>query len=107
MSREIILMWIDALRRGEYQQGRQALCMGGKYCCLGVLHDIVGSEWVSKNDGYAWGHGDEEGGEIDYWDLPQELRLQLGRHYKMLISLNDEMNADFNRIANYIEKNIL
>jgi hypothetical protein len=107
LDQEVILMWIAALRSGDYQHGKGALCQDSKYCCLGVLHDIIGEEWVSENDGYAWGHRAGEEGEVDYWDLPEDLKAELGRHYPMLISMNDFWNADFNRIAKYIEENIL
>jgi len=32
--------WIAALRSGNYEQGRQSLCSGGKYCCLGVYAEL-------------------------------------------------------------------
>jgi hypothetical protein len=42
MSAEIKEKWLSALRSGEYQQGRKALCDGnGGYCCLGVLQMVV------------------------------------------------------------------
>lgn len=34
--------WLAALRSGEYQQGKEALCEDGKYCCLGVLSKLQG-----------------------------------------------------------------
>ena len=44
MKPEIAKIWIDALRSGEYTQGKQALkfTKGGKcyHCCLGVLCEL-------------------------------------------------------------------
>lgn len=34
--------WVQALRSGEYEQGQDYLCRGGKFCCLGVLCEIQG-----------------------------------------------------------------
>lgn len=37
--------WIAALRSGDYDQGKGALCRvtkeGAKYCCLGVAYEIL------------------------------------------------------------------
>jgi hypothetical protein len=41
MNLEIAKQWTDALRSGEYKQGRSVLCRDGKYCCLGVLCEIA------------------------------------------------------------------
>lgn len=38
---EIKAAWLTALRSGEYEQGRGALNRGGKFCCLGVLCDVM------------------------------------------------------------------
>lgn len=35
--------WVEALRSGKYKQGKEALCFGDKYCCLGVLCEIAGA----------------------------------------------------------------
>jgi hypothetical protein len=42
MTPELKQKWIDALRSGKYQQGRSALrTKDDRFCCLGVLCDIV------------------------------------------------------------------
>lgn len=41
MNPEIKQLWVDALRSGDYEQGKGALVMGNKYCCLGVLCDLA------------------------------------------------------------------
>lgn len=28
--------WLEALRSGEFEQGKEVLCFNNKYCCLGV-----------------------------------------------------------------------
>ena len=50
MQPEILAAWIQALESGEYDQGRKVLrSTDNKYCCLGVVCDIVaGDEWYEK-----------------------------------------------------------
>jgi hypothetical protein len=43
MKKEIKKRWVDALRSGEFRQGRRYLKRDGKYCCLGVLCEIQNS----------------------------------------------------------------
>ena len=33
-------LWVEALRSGEYEQGRKVLCMKNEFCCLGVACDL-------------------------------------------------------------------
>ncbi len=59
--KERLQMWADALRSGEYEQGRRVMRardVGSdeyRYCCLGVASDLY-----RKNVGGSW---DEEGEE--------------------------------------------
>ena len=50
MNQEIKRRWVEALRSGEYKQGREALKRQGQFCCLGVLCDLHAKEtntrWV-------------------------------------------------------------
>jgi hypothetical protein len=49
MNPEIKQKWVDALRSGEYQQGRNSLRNGNGFCCLGVLCDLY-----SKENNKSW-----------------------------------------------------
>lgn len=40
MNKRVKKKWLEALRGGEYKQGRGELEKDGKYCCLGVLTDL-------------------------------------------------------------------
>lgn len=44
MNQEIKKKWTEALRSGNYQQGRNVLNRNGKFCCLGVLCDLHSKE---------------------------------------------------------------
>ena len=50
MKPEIAKKWVEALRSGEFEQGKFQLNTGFSYCCLGVLcelheRDVGGEEW--------------------------------------------------------------
>ena len=46
MKKEVADEWVTALRSGEFQQGRGALCADGKFCCLGVLSELASRSGV-------------------------------------------------------------
>lgn len=48
MKREVKLKWVEALRSGQYQQGKKMLhsLRDDTYCCLGVLSDLAVKEGV-------------------------------------------------------------
>jgi hypothetical protein len=54
MNKKIAKKWVEALRSGEYRQGREALCridpLDGteSYCCLGVLTDLYQKDRKKK-----------------------------------------------------------
>jgi hypothetical protein len=47
-GRDLLLQWIDALRSGQYKQGKYALFNIGDttYCCLGVICDLMKIPYV-------------------------------------------------------------
>lgn len=54
MNKVIKAKWLKVLRSGEYSQTRGKLRGNGRYCCLGVLCDIVdkngwGVRFISKD----------------------------------------------------------
>ena len=59
MNIEVKKLWTNALRSGEYQQGKGRLKHDDKYCCLGVLcelhRQITGEgKWDIVADHYAY-----------------------------------------------------
>ena len=55
MDNRVKALWLNALRSGEYKQGKQALrSADNKFCCLGVLCDLYvkehGLEWMYDDD---------------------------------------------------------
>lgn len=103
--------WVEALRSGEYKQGRGQLRRGNKFCCFGVACDLF--------DHDAW-YDDSFDGQDQV--LPLEVRDALGlrskagifsipivvvedgeeRHWECLAELNDH-GWTFEEIADFIE----
>lgn len=116
MKQEFAKEWVDALRSGNYTQGKNRLRLMGKpgqpdqFCCLGVLCDVVkdrveGAEWTKKYD--------EESFMFDRSSafLPISVYKLVGMRSvggviasTALFKMNDE-GISFNDIADFIEEN--
>ena len=62
MNRDIAQRWVDALRSGDYEQGKERLARKGedgktKFCCLGVLCEIAVADGIVER---KWYDGDED-----------------------------------------------
>ena len=94
MNKEIRDNWVAALRSGKYKQGKSTLMYEGKYCCLGVLCDILGIKLVSttrEKDHYNESHY-------------ERVRHITGGNHE-LIYMNDH-GESFSKIADYIDNNL-
>lgn len=126
MKTEIKKKWLAALRSGKYQQGEFALRKveltedeegnfveaGEKFCCLGVLCDIVEPKKWEKYDEEDWTNGNEDGPGFPRDELMEKLGLNkpVSRSGKetlaeKLACMNDE-GKSFKVIANWIEKKL-
>ena len=97
MTPEFKALWIEALRSGKYEQGRGALRMGDKFCCLGVACDLI--------DQGAWdgvGMPGWNGCGYGSTNLPF-INSDKAMH---LAELNDKEQLGFKEIADYIEAHI-
>lgn len=52
-NKELAREWVAALRSGKYVQGQQQLRQLNRYCCLGVLCDIVAPELWTISSRYG------------------------------------------------------
>lgn len=105
MNQEIKAKWVAALRSGNYEQGHYRLRSNDRYCCLGVLCDIVGGgEWIESDAGYKW----FDKSILTSYILPlsvQKLANLSSQKADALMRLNDQF-IPFNGIADYIEINL-
>lgn len=105
MDKKIKAKWVEALRSGKYQQGKLSLRTttkaADKFCCLGVLCDVVQPESWHRTTAGWFNDGSQS-------QLPYELRIALGIKSVTqvhLIDMNDT-GARFSEIADYIEENL-
>lgn len=95
--------WCEALRSGEYKQGKQWLRpTDDSFCCLGVAADLVHGRDAWFYDVYhVW---TMDGADVH---APQSL-YEAGltaENANHLARMNDD-GASFSEIADYIEKNL-
>jgi hypothetical protein len=54
MKSEIAKKWVEALRSGQYGQGKENLKVDNNFCCLGVLCDLAKEQgmgfWADDED---------------------------------------------------------
>lgn len=113
MNPDIKAQWLQALRSGEYQQGKGFLRrIDNSYCCLGVLCDLaVKAEIIRtpllKASGAMYGYGD--GGSAA--GLPDVVRDWAGLKSRLPVAgqrelhdLNDRAGFSFAQIADLIEE---
>ena len=112
MNPEIKAKWVEALRSGKYEQGRDVLrTTDNKFCCLGVLADIRNPEgWRSDPqtigtrggrliNGFGW----RDFLPDDLLSLP-DLGIDL-EDQLTLVDMNDH-GRSFDEIADYIERHL-
>lgn len=105
--------WVDALRSGEYEQGRRYLRLGNKCCCLGVGCEVFGLERYTcenlgdaENKYYYKGYSDVAPSELvsllALRDRNAKVSGEQVAGFSTLTSANDSGNS-FVTIANFIE----
>ena len=109
--------WLTALRSGKYKQGKGFLrSKEGRYCCLGVAHEVWGGQWRDDmRDTLAYRTQFGGMGSLPTWeDYPVEARDAMTQMSPMgaagsvamtLATMNDK-NCTFEHIADWIEKNL-
>jgi len=129
MKESDVKKWVEALRSGEYEQGKGILCMDDeisgdwKYCCLGVACDIfVEGDWIQHEGWDVWSidphkefvmpdfidkHGCWNAETTSFPSLETLKKMGLDVAYAQeLAELNDK-GWSFKKIANKIEKDLL
>lgn len=102
--RDDIKQWVEALRSGNYKQGKNALCNpNNEMCCLGVYCDALKFAEVEK----AWAddRGDKNINPLVYEALWYKLDSRAGGPLSLdvLIIMNDR-GRSFDQIADAIEE---
>ena len=119
MTPELKGKWLEALRSGKYKQAKGVLHkFNAGYCCLGVLCDVLGKEWieplrvdtgVAGHDHFVKAYGFlVSEGRIERYSLPSVVAEELGidaGHLDVLVGMNDQ-GIRFKRIAQYIDDHL-
>lgn len=92
MDAQLKAKWIEALRSGEYEQGKHLFEADGAFCCLGVLCKVMGIPTVDNNGAGSWSAVEDV--------LPDRYKTA-----SALATMNDS-HTSFSEIADYIEKNL-
>ena len=96
--------WTTALRSGEYDQGRASLHCDDRFCCLGVLCDLVDPDaWKAQEDGdprHIW----RDDGVLGL--PPRAVLKAVGISYEQALSLanRNDNGYTFDQLADVIEK---
>ncbi len=109
MNKELKQKWIDALRSGDYEQGKGLLCRitpdGAKYCCLGVLCEVENGEDIWELE---TGHGttfcSAQGNGGVYGEQYLDYSTITGLMHKNDGVFVDKLN--FTEIADWIDENV-
>ncbi len=113
--------WVEALKSGEFEQGKHCLASAdGKYCCLGVACEVAMKEGVPLNKRLGefnkmyYYYSDSSKSELNNGFLPKEVMHWLGLatsdggykdpylNWATLTGKNDG-GATFEEIAAFIE----
>ena len=100
--------WVEALRSGDYKQGKgrlrradeSHLDMPDAFCCLGVLCQVSNPDGWTKTDVYRYSN---QGGMFN-----AHFSREIGLPYDMVVDLviMNDTGKGFGTIANWIEKNL-
>lgn len=121
MNTEVKAAWLDALRSGNYKQGKRRLRRDSQFCCLGVLCDLAVQTGVisytthPSDENTIYYYGKEQAcnylpEEVIKWaDLDSrnprvDESFDRISHNVSLGGINDVMDYTFEGIADVIEK---
>ena len=113
LNPQVKTAWLDALRSGDYRQGKHNLRnIDNSYCCLGVLCDIQKVKW--KIDPYQdhYRTPNYSSSFIISKDVPEDVLNVLGQKVDddqpiqlVLAKINDQAK-DFEPTIRWIEENL-
>lgn len=108
MKKEVMVKWVEALRSGKYEQGTGALNSDGKFCCLGVLCEVMGvpkyGEGIFRRVCYG-GPGDNSTGLLPISIREASgIRTSMGVYGDTNLANQNDQGKTFSEIADIIEK---
>lgn len=106
MDANLKARWVEALRSGEYKQGKEQLRQSDdSFCCLGVLCDIVDSaKWREVSAGYRY--SGKEFAALSFPPPEISARVGLPRNIQDAVAAMNDEGSSFAQIADYIEAHL-
>lgn len=104
MPPDLKARWLKALRSGRYAQGTGTLRKHDKFCCLGVLCDVIDSESWQENPSGIYTQRVHDGDNLLPTTMEQRAGLPSDSQWD-LANMND-MGRSFKAIADHIEANL-
>jgi hypothetical protein len=116
MNQDLLKKWIQALRSGEYKQGRNFLNREDEFCASGVLCDVY-----AKENGIKWKKSryDNKNNEILgmsrvipkkikklLMDEDESLTILYDGQERQINYLNDHETLSFEEIADMLERQL-
>ena len=105
--------WVEALRSGKYKQGDGCLRdRSDRFCCLGVLCDILkkeGEEWRPDPENTASQFEFSSVGQLPVVSFPPENlidRVGLEKDQPQELADMNDSGASFEEIADWIEEHL-
>jgi hypothetical protein len=111
MNPEYKEAWVDKLISGDYKQGRLQLRCADNYCCLGVLAEVMGYEWLPgpmdtfRISGETWGSFECP----VYGSFNKRMGEKAGltdEEQNHLMTMNDDSRKSFVEIADWVKENL-
>ena len=109
MGNEVTLEdWVQDLRTTDAGQAKHVLRSNDSYCCLGRLLNLLADDFwkpfssLSSEATHSWGSGEETACLPP--DILEGLEWMNEDQAEIAMTLNDEMGATFNQIADWVEE---
>lgn len=113
-----IVLWVEALESGEYEQTQLHLREENCFCCLGVANDLYRKmtgkgEWIPHSLGFAFRISPSDSSSVGLASSVKKwLELKTNGEFgpdKLIeedycINLNDSKGADFHEIAAFLRE---
>ena len=106
MDKNIKKDWVNALRSGRYEQGRGSLCNDHRFCCLGVLYEVLIKEGHFSIERTCRGTLVMYDGNISYPYNLINCNIIRESDVDKLVIMNDSKGFSFKEIADWIEENL-
>jgi len=108
MKKSIATKWIKALRSGKYKQGKEALRIEDRFCCLGVLSDLCDKSGWSESGNYKRCSNGLHKSVLEWSGMSTHSDKDIKNNcyeYNVFLAVKNDQGWSFKKIANWIEKN--